>query len=99
MEGIKRLDDEEAIKELMKFKGIGMWSAELILITTSGRMNLCVPDDLGSRKSVSHFYFDGQLQYGDVVREIREKWGEFKGWIIYYLICAHNMEIERVLKK
>lgn len=99
LEGIKRLDDEEAIKELMKFKGIGMWSAELILITTLGRMNLCVPDDLGSRKSVSHFYFDGQLQSGDVVREFTEKWGEFKGWIIYYLICAYNMEMERVLKK
>nr|MDO8063813.1 hypothetical protein [Candidatus Freyrarchaeum guaymaensis] len=57
-----------------------------------GRMDLCVPDDLGARKAVSYFYFDGKLQSGDTVRKFTERWGEFKGWIIYYLICAYNME-------
>ncbi len=92
LEKIREMNNEEAIKELMKFKGIGMWSAELILITTMGRMTLCVPDDLGARKAVSHFYFDGKLQSGDVVRKFTERWGKFKGWVIYYLICAYNME-------
>jgi len=92
LEKIRERNNEEAIEELMKFKGIGMWSAELILITTLGRMNLCVPDDLGARKAVSHFYFDGKLQSGDVVRKFTERWGKFKGWVIYYLICAYNMK-------
>ena len=91
LEKIREMNNEEAIEELMKFKGIGMWSAELILITTLGRMNLCVPDDLGARKAVSHFYFDEKLQSGDVVRKFTERWGKFKGWVIYYLICAYNM--------
>ncbi len=59
---------------------------ELILITTLRRMNHGVPDDLGARKAVSHFYYDGKLQPGDVVRESSKRWGEFKGWVIYYLI-------------
>ncbi len=88
---IKGLDNERAIEELMKFNGIGRWTAEMILITTLGRMDLCVPDDLGARKAVSYFYFDGELQSGDVVRKFTERWGRFKGWIIYYLICAYNM--------
>jgi len=92
LEKIRERNNEEAIEELMKFKGIGMWSAELILITTLGRMDLCVPDDLGARKAVSHFYFDGKLQSGDVVRKFTERWGKFKGWVIYYLICAYNMK-------
>ena len=92
LEKIKRLSNEEAITELIKFRGIGRWTAELILITTLGRMDLCVPDDLGARKAVSHFYFDGKLQSGDMVRKFTERWGKFKGWIIYYLICAYNME-------
>ena len=54
-EKIGKMNNEEAIEELMKFKGIGRWTAELILITTLGRMDLCVPDDLGARKAVSHF--------------------------------------------
>ena len=57
LEKIKRLSNEEAITELIKFRGIGRWTAELILITTLGRMDLCAPDDLGARKAVSYFYF------------------------------------------
>jgi len=38
-----------------------------------GRMDLCVPDDLGARKAVSYFYFDGKLQSGDTVREFTER--------------------------
>ncbi|MFQ6120439.1 MAG: DNA-3-methyladenine glycosylase family protein [Methanosarcinales archaeon] len=92
LEKIREMNNEEAIEELMKFKGIGRWSAELILITTEGRMDLCVPDDLGARKAVSHFYFDGKLQSGGVVRGFTERWGKFKGWIIYYLICAYKLQ-------
>jgi len=92
LEKIREMSNEEAIEELMKFKGIGRWSAELILITTLGRMDLCVPDDLGARKAVSHFYFDGKLQSGDVIRKFTERWGKFKGFVIYYLICAYNVE-------
>ena len=95
LEKIRKMNNERAIEELMKFKGIGRWTAELILITTLGRMELCVPDDLGARKAVSYFYFDRKLQSGDTVRKFTERWGEFKGWIIYYLICAYNMESKK----
>jgi len=95
LEKIGKMNNEEAIEELMNFKGIGMWTAELILITTLGRMDLCVPDDLGARKAVSHFYFDGKLQSGDTTRKFTERWSEFKGWVIYYLICAYNMESKK----
>ena len=95
LEKIKKMNNEESIEELMKFKGIGRWTAELILITTLGRMDLCVPDDLGARKAVSFFYFDGKLQSGNAVRKFTERWGEFRGWIIYYLICAYNMESKK----
>lgn len=92
LEKVGKMNNDEAIEELMKFKGIGRWSAEMILITTLGRMDLCVPDDLGARKAVSHFYFGGELQSGDTVRKFTERWNKFKGWIIYYLICAYNMK-------
>jgi len=92
LEKIREMNNERAIEELMKFKGIGRWTAELILITTLGRIDLCVPDDLGARKAVSYFYFDGKLQSGDIVRKFTERWGKFRGWKIYYLICAYNME-------
>jgi len=61
-----------------------------------GRIDLCVPDDLGARKAVSHFYFGGRPQSGDTVRKFAERWGKFKGWIIYYLICAYNRKIKNL---
>jgi len=94
----KKMNDEEAIEELTKFKGIGRWTAELILITALERMNFCVPDDLGARKAVSYFYFDEKLQSGDTVRKFTERWNEFRGWIIYYLICAYNMENKKEIE-
>ena len=99
LEKIREMSSEEAIEELMKFNGIGRWTAELILITTLGRMDLCVPDDLGARKAVSYFYFDGKLQSSNAVRKFTERWGELKGWIIYYLICAYNMEKQKLYEK
>lgn len=95
LEKIGKMDDDEAVEELMKFKGIGRWSAELVLIAALERINLCVPDDLGARKAVLHFYFNGKLQPGDVVRKFSERWGGFKGRVIYYLTCAYNMENRR----
>lgn len=56
-------------------------------------MDVCVPNDLGARKAVSHLYFDGKLQSGNAVRRFVERWGKFKGWIIYYLLCAYNLAL------
>lgn len=97
LEKIREIDNERAINELMKFKGIGRWSAELILAATLGRMDIGVPDDLGARKAVSYFYFNGKLQSGEKVREFMNRWGKFKGWMVYYLICA--MEHKKQRKK
>lgn len=93
LEELKEMEDEDVIERLMGFNGIGRWSAELISITALGRMNLCVPDDLGTRKSVSYFYFDGKLQSGDIVRKFVDRWGRFRGWITYYLMCAYNLKM------
>lgn len=93
LEKLKEMSNEDVIEELTKFNGVGIWTAELVLIAVLGRMEVCVPNDLGARKAVSHFYFGGKLQPGDVVRRFMERWGKFKGWVIYYLLCAYNLEL------
>ncbi|OYT46937.1 hypothetical protein B6U79_04960 [Candidatus Bathyarchaeota archaeon ex4484_231] len=66
-----------------------------VILQQQRRMEVCVPNDLGARKAVSHFYFGGKLQPGDVVRRFMERWGKFKGWVIYYLLCAYNLELHK----
>lgn len=43
---IPRMNDEEAIAELVKIKGIGRWSAEIYLLFALGRRDVWPADDL-----------------------------------------------------
>jgi len=86
-EGLKKLSNEEVIKELKRFRGLGRWSAELVLCTGLKRKDVIPADDLGVRRTVSIFYFNGRNISGDDVRKLTEKWDAFKRGIIFYLIC------------
>ena len=46
LEGLGRLDDEAAIAELVKVKGIGRWSAEVYVMFALGRADVWPVDDL-----------------------------------------------------
>ena len=87
-EGLKKLSNEEVIEELKGFRGLGRWSAELVLCTGLKRNDVIPADDLGVRRTVSEFYFDGKNISGDEVRRLTQKWGSFKRDIIFYLICV-----------
>ena len=87
-EGLKKLSNEEVIEELKRFRGLGRWSAELVLCTGLKRKDVIPADDLGVRRTVSKFYFNGKNISGDDVRRLTEKWGAFKRNVIFYLICV-----------
>lgn len=87
-EGLKKLSNEEVIEELKRFRGLGRWSAELVLCTGLKRKDVIPADDLGVRRTISKFYFNGKNISGDEVRRLTEKWGAFKSDIIFYLICV-----------
>lgn len=90
-ENLKQLSSEEIVEMLTLFKGIGRWTAELVIVTSTGKEALPA-DDLGARRAVSRFYFGKQLISGNELRGFTEKWGKFKGIITYYLICAERLE-------
>lgn len=95
-ENLKELSSEEIIEMLTRFKGIGRWTAELVIVTSTGKEALPA-DDLGARRAVSKFYFGKKLISGNELREFTKKWGKFKGIITYYLICAERLK-EKVQK-
>ena len=91
VEGLKRSTGEEIVERLMEFKGIGRWTAELAVVTSTEREALPA-DDLGGRRAISNFFFGGNLISGDEVRKFTEKWGKFRAMITYYLICAEHLK-------
>jgi DNA-3-methyladenine glycosylase II len=92
-ENLKELSSREIIEILTRFKGIGRWTAELVVVTSTGKEALPA-DDLGARRAVSKFYFD-RLISGDELREFTKRWGKFRGIITYYLICASRITSAR----
>src|SRR6266851_3212954 len=52
LERLSELDDEAVITELVKVKGIGRWTAEMMLIFSLGRPDVLPVDDLGLLEGV-----------------------------------------------
>ena len=55
-EGLHKLSDEEIIKELVKLKGVGEWTAEMMLIHSLQRPNILSFKDLGIRRGIMKLY-------------------------------------------
>ena len=56
LKGLSKKSDEEIILELIKVKGIGVWTSHMFLIFTLGRLNVLPYSDLGIRKAVMSNY-------------------------------------------
>lgn len=55
-ENLNKLSDKEVIEELTKLKGIGEWTAEMILIHSLQRPNILSYKDLGIRRGIMRLY-------------------------------------------
>lgn len=55
-ENLYKLNDKEFIKEITKLKGVGIWTAEMILIHSLERENVLSYSDLGIRRGIEKLY-------------------------------------------
>jgi len=53
---LARLSDEEAIEQLVEIRGVGVWTAEMILMFTLQRPDVWPVDDLGLRNALKKSY-------------------------------------------
>jgi DNA-3-methyladenine glycosylase II len=85
---LHKLDDEELIEFLVQIKGIGRWTAEMILMFTLGREDVFAVDDLGIQQAMTKLY---GLDSGDKKKMkeqmllISEKWRPFRTYACRYL--------------
>lgn len=85
-EEIKRLSVSEAIERLIQIKGVGLWTAELVVVTCTNYKEVLPAGDLVVRRAISNLY-SRDLMTEEEIRKFTEKWGKFKALISYYLIC------------
>jgi len=85
---------DEIIAELDKIKGVGVWTAELTMLRGMRRLEALPADDLGLRRTISHYYCGGRQITSTEARRIAENWGKWKGLAAYYLIVAEIIGLE-----
>jgi DNA-3-methyladenine glycosylase II len=90
-EALRSLSNEQVTETLKKFRGVGTWTAEMVL-SAGLKRNACIPaGDLGVRRTFSRFYSDERILSETEVRKIAEEWREFTKDIIYYISCTERV--------
>jgi DNA-3-methyladenine glycosylase II len=84
------MTDAEAIAELTQVKGIGVWTAEMVLIFTLGRPDVLPVDDLGIRVAVQRAYGLEARPVGAELERIGEPWRPHRTLASRYLWRSLN---------
>lgn len=72
-------DDEEAIAQLVRIKGIGRWSAEIYLLFAEGRPDIWPAGDLAVQIEVGRIMGHAERPSEKLTREIAEPWRPHRG--------------------
>ena len=80
-----QMDDEAVIAELIEVRGIGRWTAEMLLMFSLLRPNVLPVDDLGLRRAASRHYFDGEEVDADELRALGARWEPWRSVATWYL--------------
>jgi DNA-3-methyladenine glycosylase II len=79
------LDDDAVIAELVRVRGVGRWTAEMVLIFTLLRPDVLPLDDIGLRRAVArHYGRDYPIAKAEVAA-IAETWRPWRTVATWYL--------------
>ncbi len=94
LEQLSELDDETVITELVKVKGIGRWTAEMMLIFSLGRSDVLPVDDLGFLEGVREAY---ALEARPTPKEMRvrgEVWRPYRTFATWYMWGVRRLTLK-----
>ena len=79
-----RMSDEEVIAELVQVRGIGRWTAEMLLMFSLLRPDVLPLGDLGLQKAIRLAYFKRQISVRTMAR-LGEAWRPWRTVASWYL--------------
>ena len=88
LDGLERLPDAEAVRELTALRGVGKWTAQWVLVRALGRPDAFPVGDLALRRIVSRLYFGGQPLTDEQLEEFSHRWSPHRSWATHYLFAA-----------
>ncbi|NJL38544.1 MAG: DNA-3-methyladenine glycosylase 2 family protein [Leptolyngbyaceae cyanobacterium RM2_2_4] len=96
MAELAEMEDEAIIQTLIQVKGIGRWSAQMLLIFRLGRLDILPVDDLGVRAGIRKLYQLDELPSKKAVELIGQKWkpyGAIASWYLWRSLDMKGIEV------
>jgi 3-methyladenine DNA glycosylase/8-oxoguanine DNA glycosylase len=92
---LKKMGDEEIITHLIAVRGIGRWTAEMLLIFRLGRPDVLPVSDLGVRKGFQITYRKRSLPDAARIYRHAERWRPYRSVASWYLWRAVDLETKK----
>lgn len=88
---MEKLTDEEIIETLTLHRGIGIWTAQMLLIFNLGRPDVWPVTDLGIRRGYKIAYDLDELPMPSELRASGDRWKPFRSIASWYLWRANDL--------
>ncbi len=82
---LARMPDEQVIEQLVDIRGVGVWTAEMILMFTLQRPDVWPVDDLGLRNALKKWYRMPMTAKRDRLVRAGEKFRPYRSVATWYL--------------
>lgn len=86
-----RLSDEQVVSELIRIKGVGVWTAHMFLIFSLGRLDVLPVDDLGVRSALKNLYLLSELPDKATSERIGAAWRPYASLASWYCWRSHEL--------
>jgi DNA-3-methyladenine glycosylase II len=82
---LHRMSDDEVIAAATEIKGVGRWTAEMLLIFCLQRPDVWPVDDFGLKKGVQRYLGLDELPAVALIKETGEPWRPYRSYATWYL--------------
>ena len=79
------MNDEEVIEELVKLRGVGRWTVQMLLIFALLRQDVFPIDDIGLIRGMEKLYHSGKALEKTQLYEISENWKPYRTMGVWYI--------------
>ena len=81
----EQMSDEEVVQELVKLRGVGRWTVQMLLIFALLRQDIFPIDDIGLIRGMEKLYNSGNPLETSELYEISEKWIPYRTMGVWYI--------------
>lgn len=85
LQELATLEDEVVIQTLITLKGVGRWTAQMLLIFHLQRPDVLPIDDLGIRTAIAKWYNLDSLPNAQKIVQVAQKWQPYRSLACRYL--------------